>query len=321
MKKIIKVASFTILVVGLAMSSCKKKSKAEEPEPTPDPDETAVFNEQSSDVSTQDNTMDLAMEDAEYAMSPSSMAGKGTAVTAYTLCNATIDTTQIGVKKITITYNGNSCDNGRNRSGNIVIQLVNGTKWADAGAVLKITYNNFKVTRLSNNKSMTFNGTHFITNYSGGIVTRIGFGSTNTTTIIRRLRGFNLNITFDDGTTRTWSVARTRTWTGANGIATSLTIAGDTSMAGVNFTEVWGTNRAGKIFTTVANTPIYFTKSCGWFLPIAGKRTHTVNGRVSTLTFGLDANGAPGAPASCPNHYLVTWTSALGVYKTYLGTY
>ena len=124
-----------------------------------------------------------------------------------------------------------------------------------------------------------------------------------------------MSITFDDNTMRTWSVARTKTWTGNAGTATGLSISADSANV-----EVWGTNRAGHPFTTLINNPIVVNVACGWFAPISGKKTHTFNSRVSTITFGTDANGNI-VSTGCPTHYILNWTSLTGVAKSYIGTY
>jgi hypothetical protein len=321
MKKTIKLLSLSVLFIGLTLTSCKKKT-TEVDDTVKEDDETSIFTEHSNDVTTSDNSADMSIDDAENVLSPTSLSGfKGTEVNAFAICGANVDTSAItSAKTITITYTGNSCDNLRSRSGSMVIKLVSGAKWRDAGAVISITYNNFKVTTLSNNKSTILNGTHQITNVSGGLVPRIGIAP-NPTTIIRKIRGINMSITFDDNTVRSWSAARLRTWTGSAGIPTGLTITGDTTLNGVANTIVWGTNRAGKTFTTVVNTPVVVNSSCGWFSPVSGKKTHTINNRISSITFGTDANGNVASPTTCPNHYLLTWTSLTNVAKSYVGTY
>jgi len=41
----------------------------------------------------------------------------------------------------------------------IVLSMAQGVRWRDAGAQLNISFQNFKITRLSDNKSITINGT------------------------------------------------------------------------------------------------------------------------------------------------------------------
>lgn len=316
MKAIFKTVSLVALSAGLTFTSCKK-DKQTDPQ---DPDETSTFSQQSRDESTSNTVADMSMDDAEAALGNTSLSGfKTTSIPG--LCNATVDSTQKSSGIITINYNGNSCDGLRNRTGSITLQIANypSMHWKDAGAVLTITYNNFKVTQNSNGKSTTLNGSHVITNVSGGIVAHIGI-SPNPSTIVRNIRSSNMTLTFDDGTQRVWSVARKRTWTGSGGTPTSLTIEGDTTISGHANTVVWGTNRAGNSFSTCINNGIVVTSTCGWYAPVSGLKTHYFNSRVSTVQFGLDASG--NTPASgCPGFYKVTWTGINGNTHTYIGSY
>jgi hypothetical protein len=318
MKNKLKLAAFALLVAGLAFTSCKK-DKATTP-PTTEADESSTFAQHSADVNTSNNSADMSMEDAENAIAPSSLSGARVSSLYSNICGASVDTTNITTNKtVVITYTGTSCDGLRTRTGVITVQLTTGNRWKDVGAVLTITYANFKVTTISTGKSNTLNGVHTITNVSGGIVNHIGL-NTNPTTIVRKIRANNMSITFDDGTVRSWSAARKRTWTGSGGVVNSLTIEGDTTLASVSNTEVWGTNRAGNAFTTVMNNPLVVNVSCGWWKPVSGMKTHAFNSRVSTITFGTDANGNV-MTSGCPNNYIINWTSPLGVAKYYIGTY
>ncbi len=317
MKTKLKLASFALLIAGLVFTSCKKDKVAS---PATEADEAPAFAQHSADVNTSNNTADMSMEDAENSIAPSSLSGSRVSSLYTNICGASVDTTQISSNKtVVITYTGTSCDGLRSRSGVISVQLTTGNRWKDVGAVLTITYTNFKVTTISTGKSTTLNGVHVITNVTGGIVNHIGL-NTNPTTITRKIRAINMSITFDDGTVRSWSAARKRTWTGSAGVPNSLTIEGDTTLAGVSNTEVWGTNRAGNAFTTVLNTPLVVNSTCGWYAPISGMKTHSFNSRVSTITFGTDANGNI-VSTGCPTNYIINWTSPNGVAKYYIGTY
>lgn len=315
MKTFSKTVLLTLAVAGLAFTSCKKDS-SNDPQ---NADESGMFSQQSGDENNAATMADMSMDDAEIAMSGSSMSHKTASFPG--LCNAIVDTANISAGAITITYTGTSCDGLRSRSGSITAQIVNypTVHWKDAGAVMTITYTNFKVTSLITNKSVTLNGTHTITNVTGGLVARIGI-SPNPSAITRKIRSSNMSLTFDDGTQRTWSVARRRTWTGTSGNATSLTIAGDTNVNSNPNTAEWGINRAGNAFSTAFSTPVTLTSACGWYAPTGGVKMHCFNSRTATVTFGTDANGNP-SPSGCPNHYKISWTSLAGAQKTYIGTY
>src|SRR5207253_1684933 len=76
-------------------------------------------------------------------------------------CGASVDSTQISNKTIIFNFDGvTHCllFPIRVRSGQIVVHLSGAQHWEDAGAMLTLTFNNYKVTRLDNNKSVTFNG-------------------------------------------------------------------------------------------------------------------------------------------------------------------
>ena len=317
MKNTLKFAFSALLVAGLAFTSCKKDKAPTSPT---EADESTTFVQHSADVNTSNNAADMSFDDAENALAPSSLGGAKMTSLYPNICGASVDTTQITtLKKVVITYTGTSCDGLKNRSGSITVQLTSGLKWKDVNAVLTITYNNFKVTTIATGKSHTLNGVHTLKNTSGGLVAHIG-NSPNPSIIVRQIRATNMTLTFDDGTVRNWSAARKRTWTGTGGFPTSLSISGDTVLAGVSNTEVWGTNRAGNAFTTVMNTPLTVNSTCGWFSPVSGMKKHTVNSRVSTITFGTDASGNV-VSSGCPNHYIINWTSPLGVAKYYIGSY
>lgn len=316
MKNSLKFSSISILVLVLFFTSCKKDKVVDT---SVEVDESASFSLQSVDVNTTNNCSDMSFEDAENVLSQSSLSGAKTA--SFTgICGATIDTTFIASdKKIIITYNGNTCDGLSNRTGTVTIQLTNGNKWKDLGSVLIMTYAKFRVTNLSTNKYHTLNGEYELTNETGGIIAHIGI-SPNPTTIIRTIKANSLALTFDNGTVRTWSISRQKTWLGSSGKVTSLSIDGHEDLAGVTKTEVWGINRLGHTFTTVMNVPLVLNSTCGWFSPISGKKTHTFNNRVSTITFGTDVSGNV-ITNGCPNHFIVNWNSPKGNAKYYIGTY
>lgn len=314
MKILLKTVMIASLFGGLTLfNSCKKDTKN-------DPDESGVFSQQAKDVDDASTGSDMTVDDAENFLSASSMSGfKTTSIPG--LCNASVDTSNIATGLVVITYTGTSCDGLRTRSGSISLQIQNypTVRWKDAGALLTITYNNFKVTNNYSGKSVTLNGNHQITNVSGGLVKHIG-NSPNPSTIVRKIRSNDMILTFDDGTQRTWSVAKTRTWTGSAGIATGLNISGDTTINGISNIAVWGINRKGNTFSTAITTPISVNSTCGWYAPTAGVKVHYFSNRNATVTFGTDASGNV-VSSGCPQYFRINWTSLSGVAKTYVGHY
>src|SRR5580692_9020246 len=175
---------FDTTISGLLFFACKKS----DPDISSSSTSSTELQTQSDDearVSTESND---AFNDANAAMigetsvsgaSYASAARFGVAVDGGNggignvlpglLCNATVtvDSTS-NPRTITITYNGKTADSLRTRTGSIVISIAQGVHWSEAGAVVTVSFNSLAITRLVDNKTITFNGTHTYTNVSGG---------------------------------------------------------------------------------------------------------------------------------------------------------
>ncbi|MFN0200377.1 MAG: hypothetical protein ACKVTZ_02595 [Bacteroidia bacterium] len=249
---------------------------------------------------------DQVTGDADGIMSESSLGR--TVGTTTTLCGATVDSSQIAQKILTVTYDNSTSCGGYVRSGSITLKLVAGTRWRDQNAVLEVTHNNYKVIRQSDNKSITFNGVKRITNVQ----------PFNFQTLSKELkeRGNNLSITFDDGTQRTWSLARRWifTFVSVNPAVVNCSITGDSTLNGVTNTMVWGTNRDGVMFKNSTPIPILTTigGACSPRNPSAGKWVHNLDGKGTlTATLGVDANGNA-VSSGCAYGYKLEWLGVNG---------
>jgi len=218
-------------------------------------------------------------------------------------------------RTITITYNGSNCFGGRTRTGVIVISMAPGVRWKNAAAVLNVSFQNLKITRVVDNKSITINGTQTYTNVSGGLLVNLPTLNTITHTITSS----NMSVTFDNNSQRNWQVARQRVFTYNNGIV--VTSTGTRSDGGVTGIAEWGTNRFGNSFTTVITQPLVIRQDCNFRL-VSGKVTHTTALFNAAVTFGLDVNGAP---TSCPglaSYFLrIEWTGPSGIPRTLILPY
>ena len=223
------------------------------------------------------------------------------------ICDAdiTVDTAA-NPRTITITYNGSNCLGNRTRTGVIVISMAQGVRWSQAGAAISITYQNYKVTRTRDNKSIIINGTHTLTNVSGGLLINLPVLNTITHTITSS----NMSVTFDNGTQRTWQVARQRVYTFSNGV--NVTISGTHAEGGVTGIAEWGQNRFGRPFTTVIAEPIVLKSDCS-FRAGSGKVVHTTASYNAAVTFGLDATGTATTCPGAGNYYMkIVWTGPAG---------
>ncbi|MGQ0740621.1 MAG: hypothetical protein ACT4OJ_16350 [Bacteroidota bacterium] len=229
-----------------------------------------------------------------------------------TICDATVAVdTLSNPRTITITFNGTNCLGNRTRTGVIVVSMAQGVRWKNAGAQLNVTFQNFKITRVSDNKSITINGTQTHTNVSGGLLINLAALNTITHTITSN----NMSITFDNGSQRTWQVARQRLFT-YNGGNVIITVTGTHSQGGLSGIAEWGTNRFGHAFTTAITQPLVMKFDCSFRLG-SGKVEHATSLFNALALFGLDASGNPtGCPGANPYYMKVSWTGPGGNTRT-----
>ena len=161
---VLTLATFTIF------TSCKKDDKKDD---TSNPDLATEITTHSDDQNRVSSETDAAAEDAGTVLEGEvTFSGKLQDVqNINSICNATtvLDTLS-NPRTITITYNGVDCSGTRMRTGTIVLSMAANTRWKNAGAVITASFQNYKVKRLSDNKSITINGTQTYTNVTGGLI-------------------------------------------------------------------------------------------------------------------------------------------------------
>ena len=316
MKKQLTLLSVAILSIGLIFTSCKKESTTSTTDPTDDATQLQV---QTDDQNRFSSESDAADDDANVALETfgGSYVGARPLTPLPLRCDAdvTVDTT-VNPRTITITYSGATCGGAnRTRTGSIVLSFAPGFRWSAAGSHYDITYNNLKITRLSDNKSITINGTKTITNVTGGKLVNLASLGTITHTVTSS----SMSVTFDNGSQRTWQVARQRTFTYNNGSV--ITITGIAPASVGNGVAEWGINRFGRAFQSAITQPLVLKQDCDFRL-VSGQVQHTGYFVTTTTTFGLDAQG--NAVSTCPTgaYYLkIVWTGANGQSHTYIGPY
>ena len=301
-----------IPVLALALfsllQSCQKTSVKEE---------TLKDNESELVAHSEDQTMvsaemEAITNEANVPLDKDLAAG----VQEPSICSATLTYENSGgFKKVIINYNGADCSGFRSRSGIVIISMASSLHWKDTGTAITVTYQDLKITRLSDKKSITINGSHTLTNVGGGLLVNLLFGRP---TIVHALNSNNMSITFDDGSKRIWQIARQRVYTMANG--GTITITGTHQEGARSNIAEWGTDRFGNVFTTSITEPLIISGSCQYRL-VSGKILHEIASRSATVTFGLDAQGQA---VSCPQgnfYFRLAWTGPLGNTLTYIGAY
>ena len=247
-KNVITTTILSLSLIGLVITGCKK---TEETPATTDESAAQMINAgDDSRISAESD--EIVDEVNQVALNNSRFRG----INFHPIlngnhlpCNTTIDSSLSSQGTIIVLFNGNNCDNTYSRSGSITLQLPYNsttmivTPWSDASCILTITFNQLTITRLADNKSLIFNGTKYITNVSGGLVDD---ATDFNTPIVHHITGM-MQITFDNSTTRTWNIDRTRTINRTNNI-TTITITGNATQNGLSNVSVWGINRNGNSF-------------------------------------------------------------------------
>jgi hypothetical protein len=304
----LRLLSVITLTLFITFTACKKDSS----QPQEQNPELTTHAEDQSRVSGEMDAVDL---DINYALEKnSSFSGR---LTGDSICAATVTfDTLNSTKKITIIYNGADCGGLKVRTGSIIISMPSGMHWKDVGAQINVAYQNFKVTRKTDNKSITINGTHTLTNVEGGLLRDLLQGRNS---ITHTIASSNMSITFDDGTQRSWQVARKRVYTLANG--GTITISGTHTDGNQTSIAEWGTDRFGHPFTTAITQPLVISANCQFRL-ISGQVTHNRMTSSASVTFGLNKDGNPAScPASGSFYYKLTWTGPNGNTLTYIAPY
>ncbi len=291
-----------LLIAITFIQACKKESDELD-------EETKQFNDDSNFYKNESSQAD---DDINNQLRDISVFGKGgnlswPSVLSSPLCGASIDSSQLAQKILFFNFDGvTPCFSpSRTRAGQIKVELISGQYWKDAGAVLKLTYNNFKVTRLSDNKSVMFNGVKTLTNINGN--DWLGF-LLGTSSLKYRERALNILVNFDNGSNAIWNSARTTQWNYTPASQRiSFTANGDTTLNGFSTVDSWGTNRFGKSFTTYYNTPWQSNSYCGFWRPVNGEFIHNVNGGDFRFNLGVDKNGNP-STLDCAYGFKVTWS-------------
>jgi hypothetical protein len=304
MKIATKLFSLSLLCLLLVFTSCdrnRRKNKLDE--------KTIQFNK---DVNTLKSESDQIDSDINSALNDiPSIGGRIDGIASSPLCGCTIDSSQIADKIIYFNFDGiTPCFSpSRTRAGKIKVQLTTGNKWSEAGSVLTITYINYKVTRLSDNKSVMLNGTKTLQNVNGN--NWLGFLLGNSEFLYRE-RAFNLQVTFDDNSQATWNTAKLTTWKYTPS-ETKITFSakGDTTLNGLSNVDSWGVNRFNYNFTINFNSPWVSNTYCGLWRPVSGEVVYKIVDNDFMLTLGVNQNGEPSTLA-CAYGYKVTWTNSSG---------
>ena len=296
-KNLSRLGFLMIAMLVFILAGCSKSDKTQTTTPG-----TESMQQLTNDENTITNASDQVMNDAEGVLSQgkdkSTQAGPcNTTITIGNLANDTIS--------IDINYHGADCDNKVVRSGDVIIKKKYQEDWSQAGSTVILLLENFKRTRISNGKSLTLNGTKYFENVSGHNLFQLGLDST-VTSVVHKIWG-NITATFDDNSTKIWSIAREETYTGSL-INLVMTEDGFGSADGYSNLEYWGTDRNSEQFYSSITQTVVYRQVCN-FNPCSGIVNSVIPSasKSATTTFGYDSNNNLITNGDCPSRYRIDW--------------
>ena len=291
--------------VLLTFTACKKEA-------APDQNNQSETTTLSDDQAQFSSEVDAVTDDANVIIEESSAFFRTTS----TICDASVTRDTVGdMKRLTINYSNSTCaGRNRTRSGSVILSMPVAARWSDAGAMLTVTFQDFKVTRVSDSKSMTLNGHTMITNVTGGRIATLA----NSGAMRHTINSDNMIVKFADGTTRTWNIAKQRDFSYDGGIV--ISISGTHTDGNLTGISEWGVNRANQHFSTVISQPLVIRQTCS-FRVTSGKVEYNTNIKLA-ITFGLDMHGVPtDCPGSGNYYFKAEYTDLRAITHTLIWPY
>lgn len=293
------------ILLSFLAGSCKKKR---------------AFNEEDAqstvDARTVQGQNDEAVKDVNIAiMEQALIRGRAVSETGETgtlgteLCGLSLDTSQVFSGIIKLNYNGTECY-GLKRTGSIrvTVQSYPLSKWKHSGCTIKMDFEAYTVTRVSDGKSVRFDGVQYLTNISGNTWFELRY--LNASSLVQILTGNDLTVTFDGDNTAVFNFNRRMTYTISNFI-TSCRVEGLGSHNELSNLENWGETRDGNVFTSQVSSPYVWKTSCGAVAPVEGEVIIKVDTKHFDLKckFAVDEEGNDvSGDSPCPYGWKVSWS-------------
>lgn len=297
--KLILKAGLLVSMTLLLTTGCKKKRAFNE-ESAQDTADTRMAQGENEEVI---KDVDLAIMERKL------LTGSASAPAGTSLCGVIIDTSLESSGIITLRFKDTSCYN-KKRKGSIKITMEGYPlkKWKHAGSRLRVDFTAYQVTRMSDGKSVMFDGTEYITNISGDTWLELWF--LNTKTLVHTVTTSNLKITFNNGDIGIMNINRRQTYTYVDKVTICKT-EGIGNYNGKSNLDNWGQTRDGSVYTCEVITPIEWKTSCGAMAPLSGEVSIDVEGKEYEMKclFGVNKEGdVVSDPNTCPYGWKTSWS-------------
>jgi hypothetical protein len=302
---------FVTLSLFLALTSCKKDSQPQLSDEETDLQIATHVN----DESMTSLELDQSVTDASVFLEYNSNFNGNNTVLSYGPCDVETEyDLESDPKTITLTFNGDTeCSSKRIRTGKIIISMAKNAYWTTAGAVATLKYENFKVVRTSDNKSITINGTKTFTNVSGKLYYDLYEDGVDS--LVRTTASSNMSVKVDSTVVRQWQIARKYAIKYDQSYNLLTKITGTHTEGNTTGIAEWGTNRFGNSFVTIIDAPVVINPECSKLIT-GGTVTHKTAAYSVTATFGLNSEGvATSCPGEGSYYYKLQATAGVRTYN------
>jgi hypothetical protein len=280
----------SLFIFIFCITSCTKKS-SDIPPPVPEviPDSQLVsFFEDQLYVWTQANSLISLMNNC---VATSAAASGEQAVPFQLPCDASLrvdsDTLESYVQ---LSFDGSDCGGPYTRNGYVLMIVDVRAPWNTANTEALLYFDNLEITRKSDGKKITVNGTAAYINLTGGLIHMLSAGNS----ISHLLDPVGLWVRFDDGEERLYHGRKQITYRVDNGM--EITLEGLSEVNGVTNVLAHGSDRNGDNFVISVEAPLVFSETCDYRLT-AGRVDYQAVGMDGNVTFGVDEEGNP---SPCP---------------------
>ena len=328
MKKTILTTVIAFFTIAFLVIGCSKSGTSTSPSNTDEATLQAKVTQNSEDQTNIQNDDDARANDATTAAETvpgfglnavNNSAHFGTFGADTTVINDStsfswfiIDKTPFKSKipRIILRYKGiKESQTGYKKVGIITVDLINGKKWTDTGAILRETDS---VYITYNGKTRFYNCVRFVTNVSGGYYNI----SQKPNPFVYTMHAYG-SITFEDGTQRTYWITRRNSFNKSNPF--TFSVAGDTTINS-NSCTIGGVTRYGANFLVQAPEAISSNLVCGYVNPTLGERILAYGTEAVTITYGVDDTGTP-ITNGCAYGFKINWTKLSGQQGTVVISY
>jgi hypothetical protein len=294
-----------ILLFIFCITSCSKKS-SETPPQVPGivaDSQLASFFEDQLYVWTEINSLILLIN---KSVATSAAASGEQSVPFQLPCDALVDVnSDANYTFVFLSFDSSDCHGAYTRNGYVAMEVPRSVQWKNQNTETLLYFDQLAITRKSDGKKLTIDGTASFTNLTGGLMHMLTAGDS----LSLLFRPMDLGVRFDDTQERICRGRKKLTYRVGTGL--EIALEGLSEVNGKLNVLAHGEDRNGDSFVVSVEAPIIFSESCDYRLT-GGQLSYEAVGTDGNVTFGVNEDGDP---SPCPGqgnayYFEVDWQRA-----------